>query len=339
MTPNTCFSDLLSDIEPSPTTNSNSISVHTDVRRALFANHAIASRIERIILGGSYKRDTAIRPRTKNGSTDRPDVDLYVIVDADPSQVVPADLTDELFDALTRARYDLGITRLKRNQAAISVSINKADLDVSILLERQWDGLYRIGNKNTGEWYRTDPETHTDWSSSQNARFGGRFKPMVKLLKWARRENRTMYRHPKSFALEGFLSHHMDKDETHYGVLFHDFCLRFVEAYETDRMFGTCPWLEDPAVEGGNLLAGVGGDDFCAYYDKIKKHRDDAAKALAEGDPDKATAYWRRVFGQRFPAVKTVAVTSSTLRPATAMSPLTFGSRQAMPSSRPAKFA
>lgn len=149
MTKNTRFIDLLSDIEPSPTTKSNSISAHTDVRRALYADDAFASKIVRIILGGSYKRDTAVRPRTKNGSTDRPDVDLYVIVDADPSQVVPADLTDELYNALNRARDDLGITKLKRNRVSISVSMNKADLDISILLERQGDGLYRIGNKDS----------------------------------------------------------------------------------------------------------------------------------------------------------------------------------------------
>jgi hypothetical protein len=32
-------------------------------------------------LGGSYRRDTAIRPVTKNGDVERPDVDIYVVVD------------------------------------------------------------------------------------------------------------------------------------------------------------------------------------------------------------------------------------------------------------------
>lgn len=338
MTSNARFTELLNDIEPSPTTKSNSVSAHSSIKKALNADSEFSSTVERIFIGGSYKRDTAIRPRTKNGSTDRPDVDLYVVVDQFPYDVHPADLTDALFNALNRARDELGITKLERNRVSISVSMNKADLDVSILLERQSDSLYRIGNRKTGEWYETDPEEHTSWSSKQNKRLGGRFKPMVKLIKWVRRENRTQHKHPKSFGLEGFLVENMDGNETHYGQLFHDFCASFVEAYQLHRDMTLCPELADPAIDGGNLLAGVSGEAFAAYFDKIKKHRDDAAKALATDDDEKATKYWRRIFGARFPATKKASV-SSTLRPATAMSPLTFGNTQAKPSSRPAKFA
>ncbi len=339
MTPNTRFADLLSDIEPSQTTKANSTSAHNNVRDALLSDDDFACRVERIFLGGSYKRATAIRPRTKNESTERPDVDLYVVVDANPSDLSPADLTGELFDALNRNRVDLGITKLKRNRVSISVSMKKADLDISILLERQNDGLYRIGNSSTEVWYATDPEEHSDWSSSQNARFGKRFKPMVKLLKWARRENRTIYKHPKSFALEAFIALHSDENESHYGILFHDFCSKFVAAYDTERLLGQCPWLQDPAIATGNLLPGVSGSHFCAYYDKIKQHRDDAEKALAEENQDKATEYWRRIFGSRFPAGKAESAKRSTLRPAAAVSPLTFTPTQALPSPRPAKFA
>ena len=72
----------------------------------------------------------------------------------------------------------------------------------------------------------------------------------------------------------------------------------------------------------GTSLQGVDGDHFCAYYDKIKKHRDDAALALAEEDQDDATKYWRRIFGDRFPAPKSTA--TSMLKSAATMSPLTF---------------
>ena len=337
MTPNNRFSELIEDIEPSPTTKKNSKSAHEDVRSALKADGTYGSRAKRIILGGSYRRDTAIRPRQKNGSLDRPDVDLYVVVDVELYETTPSDEIEALYAALNRARSTLGITQLTRNRVSLSMSMNKADLDVSVLIERQTDNLYRIGNRETGEWYQTDPEEHTTWSSSQNTRFSGRFKAMTKMVKWARRENRTLYKHPKSFAIEGFLSLHLGKSETHYGKLFHDYCNIFVDAYAFNRMIGTCPHLEDPAVAGGNLLSGVGGDDFCAYYDKIEKHRDDSAKALEEDDQDKATKYWRRIFGQRFPAPKSAS--ASTLKSATAMAPLTFTEATAAPSRRPAKFA
>ena len=337
MTPNTRFNELIEDIEPSPTTKKNSKTAHEDVRSALNADRTYGSRAKRILLGGSYRRDTAIRPRQKNGSFDRPDVDLYVVVDVGLHETTPSDEIEALYAALNRARSTLGITKLTRNRVSLSLSMNKADLDVSVLIERQPDNLYRIGNRETGEWYRTDPEEHTAWSSCQNTEFSGRFKPMTKMVKWARRENRTLYKHPKSFAIEGFLSLHLGKSETHYGKLFHDYCNAFVDAYAFNRMMGTCPHLEDPAIVGGNLLSGVGGDDFCAYYDKIEKHRDDSAKALAEDDQDKATTYWRGIFGPRFPPPKSAS--ASTLKSATAISPLTFTDAKAAPTPRPAKFA
>jgi len=336
MTPNNRFKELLEDIEPSPTTKKNSKSAHEEVRRALKADETYGPLVERIILGGSYKRDTAIRPRQKNGSLDRPDVDLYVVVDVLPYETTPSDQIEALYAALHRVRKTLGITKLKRNRVSLSLSMNKADLDVSVILERRAGELYRIGNRETGEWYITDPEEHSSWSSEQNTRFSGRFKPVTKMVKWARRENRTLYKHPKSFAIEGFLSEHMDESEIHYGRLFHNYCTAFVDAYALNRMLGTCPRLEDPAT-GGDLLASVGGDEFCAYYDKIKCHRDDAKKALDTDDQEEATTFWRRIFGERFPSPK--SANASTLKAATVMSPLTFTGTTAAPSLRPAKFA
>lgn len=337
MTPNSRFSEFLSDIEPSATTKTNSVSAHSSVKDALWADDEFGGRADRVILGGSYKRDTAIRPLQKNGSIERPDVDLYVVVDVPLYETTPADEVEALYAALNRARETLGITKLKRNRVSLSVSMNKADMDVSVLIERQSDGLYRIGNRETEEWYKTDPEAHTTWSSEQNTRFSGRFKPMTKLVKWARRENPTLNKHPKSFALEGFLAANLNKTEAHYGKLFHTYCATFVDTYAAHRRTGTCPWLDDPAVPGGNLLAGVDRTHFCSYYDKIKKHRDDAALALAREDQEVATKYWRGIFGSRFPAPKSAS--ASTLKTATTMSPLTFGSTQAAPSKRPARFA
>lgn len=337
MTPNARFTEFIKDITPSETTVSNCSSAHNSVRKALLNDKEFKDKVERVFLGGSYKRSTAIRPATKNGSTERPDVDLYVVVEGNPWFSDPSDLMDELFAALNRARNDLGITSIRRNRCSIALAMNRADLDVSILLERQSDDLYRIGNRNTGEWYKTDPEEHTVWSAAQNSRCSGRFNPMTRMVKWARRQNKTVSRHPKSFALETFIAPHISESETHYGQLFHDWSQSFLDAYADNRLFETCPILEDPAVPDGNILAGVTDDEFCAYYDKIKKHRDDAAKALAEDDQDKATDYWRRIFGDRFPKPKQSG--QSTRRTATAMSPLTFTSDKATPTVRPAKFA
>ena len=337
MTPNARFTEFISDITPSQTTVTNCQSAHQGVRKALLNDGQFKNKVKRVFLGGSYRRSTAIRPRTKQGSTERPDVDLYVVVDGSPWDSDPAEFIDELYAALNRARKDLGITSIKRNRCSIALSMNKADLDISILLERQSVDLYRIGNRNTGEWYKTDPEEHTNWSAKQNGRCSGRFNPMTRMVKWARRQNKTVSRHPKSFALEAFIAPYIDEDETHYGQLFHDWCQSFLDAYDVNRRLRFCPILEDPAVPGGDILAGVTDEEFCAYYDKIEQHCAAAAKALAEDDQDRATDYWRRIFGERFPKPKQAG--SPTKRAAATMSPLSFTDRKAAPTVRPAKFA
>ncbi len=79
---------------------------------------------------------------------DRPDIDIYV-VDAALHTTTPSAEIERLYAALDRARKTLGITRLKRNRVALAVSMSNADLDVCVLIPRQSDNLYRIGNRET----------------------------------------------------------------------------------------------------------------------------------------------------------------------------------------------
>lgn len=103
---------------------------------------------------------------------------------------------EALFSALNHNRTELGITKIKRNRCSIAISTKKADMDVSPLLERNEDVYHRIGNRIKDEWYLTEPETHTAWSAKINSNAGMRFNPMVKMVKWSRREYPT--KKPKS---------------------------------------------------------------------------------------------------------------------------------------------
>jgi hypothetical protein len=338
MTPNARFTEFITDINPSPTTNSRSKAAHTAIRNAIWADAAYKTNLIGDFLGGSYFRQTAIRPVTKNGDTERPDVDIYVVVKGSTWLSTPEDLINDLYYALDRARTGLGITALSRNRCSIAISTNNADMDISPLLDRQDDGFYRIGNRTTGEWYKTDPEFHSSWSTRQNDHFSGRLKPTVKMVKWTRRENPTRHRHPKSFSLEVIMAAHMSATQTHYGQILHDAFDGLLAHHSFSREMGLCPVIDDPAIPDGNLLAGVSGEAFAAFYDKIASHRDDAARALSAANQDTATMYWRRIFGVRFPAT-TRANASNALQQAAVMSPLSFPATAAQPSRRPAKFA
>ncbi|WP_022951184.1 SMODS domain-containing nucleotidyltransferase [Leucothrix mucor] len=340
MTPNTRFNELITDITPSATTNSRSISAHTSIRNSLESDSKYKDNVIRTFLGGSYKRKTAIRPVSKNGKTDRPDVDIYVVVKGSDWSESPEDLINTLFSALNRNCTELKITKIKRNRCSIAISTDKAEMDVSPLLERNSDGYYRIGNRNTGEWYLTDPEEHTTWSAKANSDAGMRFNPMVKMVKWSRREYPTKNKHPKSIALEALVAKHMSSTETHYGQLLHDTFDDIINSYSFLRLIGMCPELDDPAIDGGNLLSGVSGEAFSAFYDKIKYFRDEAAKALATDDQDVATKHWRQILGSRFPSPKTEKSSNAVgLQSAVTMSSLTFPAKASTPPNKPADFA
>lgn len=345
MTPNARFNEFITDITPSATTNSRSSSAHNSVRDALNSDDTYKGDVIRTFLGGSYKRKTAVRPVTKNGDKERPDVDIYVVVKGSTSYFssdhkTPSDLIEALFSALNRNRTALGITKITRNRCSIAISTEKADMDVSPLLEHDEDGYYRIGNRETGEWYLTEPEEHTSWSAGVNAAAGMRFNPMVKMTKWSRREFPTKHKHPKSIALEAMVAEHMNRTETHYGQLLHDTFDSIVKSYSFNRSLGMCPTIDDPAIEGGDLLAGVSGEAFAAFYDEIKIFRDEAAKALATDDQEKATKHWRKILGSRFPSPKSSkASVSTTLKSAAVMSPLAFPAKASTPSNKPADFA
>lgn len=337
ITPNSRFLEFLADINPSDTTVGKSRSAHSDIRGALESDREFKTKVKRTFLGGSYRRDTAIRPVTKDGTVKRPDIDSYVVVDGENYFLTPSQWMNEVCGVLERNRSALGLSSITRNRCSVATTTSKADVDVSVLLDKRHDNLYRIGNKDSEEWYATNPETHTEWSTTQNANFQHFFKPMVKLLKWAMRVNPTKFKHPKSFALEVLIARNMQIAINHYGELFCHFCRNFLNKYYHDRSIGNCPFLEDPAVLGANILAGVEDSAFCAFYDKIRFFYTQATKAINASNCGEATTHWRQIFGDRFPATKRNV--TSTLKPAQKVSPPRFGTQRVIPPAIPARFA
>ncbi len=72
----------------------NASSAHTKLRATLRGDEIFEPLHRHTFLSGSYKRDTAIRPRIKNGNAQRPDVDIIVVTNHelydDPVDVVDA---------------------------------------------------------------------------------------------------------------------------------------------------------------------------------------------------------------------------------------------------------
>jgi len=123
--PQTRFTDFLSDIEPSATTKSNASSAHTELRDFLKNEEDFKKYHVNTFLSGSYKRNTAIRPRSRNGETERPDVDIIVETTHtcydDPKEVV-----DLLYKTLKKKYSD--IRRQARSDRNLVLFMNNCSI-------------------------------------------------------------------------------------------------------------------------------------------------------------------------------------------------------------------
>ena len=128
------------------------------------------------------KRNTAVRPTTIGGITQRPDVDIIALtnhtINDDPQIVL---------DAVHTALKDIGYTDLTVNRRSVNVKLKKVDMDVVPIISDGYGG-YLIPDIHLEEWLVTNPPAHTEWTVEVNKNANGRFKPLVKLFKWWRRE-------------------------------------------------------------------------------------------------------------------------------------------------------
>ena len=327
--PQARFTEFLSDIEPSATTKSNASSAHTELRNFLKDDEDFKEYHVDTFLSGSYKRNTAIRPRSKDGETERPDVDIIVetthTLDDSPKEVV-----DLLYKTLKKEYSDI-----RRQARSVGIESSKADMDVVPIIP---DGtMYLIPDRRQECWLSTNPPGHTTWTTETNETAGGRFKPLVKLMKWWRRENPTISKKPKGFVIECITAECMDYEETYYGELFVKTLEEIVEKYKTNYLLGTVPNIPDPGVPGNFVTDGITTDAFTGFYNKANSHAELGRKALNETDPEEATKLWKKIFGDRFP--KTEGTNSNSLLAPAATTQGTFPNTDASPKNRPKGFA
>lgn len=302
MVPNARFRELLADIEPAPTTKSAASSAHSSVRKHLRSHSTFKYRWLDDFLAGSYSRDTAIRPKKTEDGYERPDVDIIVDTSFDTSDD-PDEVLQKISDALEDA-----FTVERINKRSVRVTTTNAEIDV-VPVTRSGD-VYELPDRELGYWKRTNPPGHNVWSSDQNEVFNGRFKPLVKLFKWWRRENKTGKR-PKGFVLEVLVAEHAPKDESHYGEAFARMLQSIHDAYGVLAEIGIKPQIEDPGLPGSDILSKVSITDWKNFLERIRVHAAYARRAQEEEDMEEATRLWRKLFGDRFKATANAAKAES----------------------------
>ncbi|MPL79685.1 hypothetical protein SDC9_25569 [bioreactor metagenome] len=334
--PQARFTELLEDIEPSQTTKTKASGGHNGIRKHLRTQQSFKDRYVSSFLSGSYARGTSIRPRTSAGELERPDVDIIVVTNFSTSDH-PDDVLKEVCRALEDGGNGYVVERI--NKRSVRVETWQAEMDI-VPVVPAWNG-YMIPDRDTGTWKFTNPPVHTSWSAEQNQRFGGRFKPLVKLFKWWRRMNPSG-RRPKGFVLEVLVSRHAPATETHYGEGFAQLLANIYNEYAWLAANNQKPFLADPADPSNDILGKVSVAQWKDFIEKVRVYADIARRAQDAVDMDEATRQWRRVFGDRFKLTANVAK-AATYGGFAAAAPVaagyTFPNAMAAPANKPRGFA
>lgn len=329
MATNGQFEDFLRDIEPSPTTKKNCAEAHS-VLRGFLRNHDIFSPWHAdTFLSGSYRRDTAIRPKTEEGKIERPDVDIIVVTKHTLNHK-PADVLTLLMNTLGNKYSDI-----RKQARSVGVSTATVDMDVVPIIEPQ-EGLLYIPDRKLESWLPTNPPAHTSWTTEVNKETGGRFKPLVKMMKWWRRENPTISKYPKGFVIECITAACMDRAETNYGRLFALTLQAIADRYRLFLLLDMVPRIDDPGVPGNSVTDGMTKSAFEGFCKKAEIHARVALQALDESDSEKAMQLWWSIFGKRFP--KPRSEKASLLKKAAVIEGLVFPDRPVRPN-KPTGFA
>jgi hypothetical protein len=294
------FKDFLHDIEPSSTTKKKASAAHTTLRKFLREHTTFSEFHVDTFLSGSYRRDTAIRPVTKEGEEERPDVDIIVVTNHTLNDE-PKDVLNLLYRTL-KEKYD----DIRKQARSVGISTASADMDaVPIIAPQGMEGTLYIPDRKLSQWLVTNPPRHTSWTTEINQVSGGRFKPLVKLMKWWRRENPTVSKRPKGFVIECIAAECMDFEETQYADLFLGTLEGIVTKYAMYIAAGSLPFIKDPGVPSSSVTSGMTFAAFEGFYNKAEAHAELGRRAQKEQDPEKALTLWRKIFGPRFPASST----------------------------------
>ena len=335
--PNARFHELLKDIEPSPTTTTQASAAHTRIRDHLRKQESFKDRYVQSFLSGSFARDTAIRPQASADGTERPDVDIIVVTNFTIYDG-PDDVLAEVRSALEDDGNGYEVERV--NQRSVRVETWQAEMDIVPVCEIP--GGYMIPDREAGTWKFTNPPVHTEWSAEQNQTFEGRFKPLVKMLKWWRRTRTTPSKKPKGFVLEMLLAKHSPTDETHFGEAFTKTLENIRDAYGAHASSDLKPFIADPAIPSSDILAKVSLPQWKDFVEKVLVYAEIARKAQDTDDMEEATQQWRRVFGSRFKATANPAKAAAYGGLAAAVAPAegyTFPRVPATPPNKPRGFA
>jgi Second Messenger Oligonucleotide or Dinucleotide Synthetase domain len=271
---------LVSQIEPTQYQKEGAVRSHNYLRDILCTGQ-MGTRIVDHYLSGSYSRDTAIRPLD--------DVDIIFVID--PAKwdggffgYPPPEKVLNTFASAIRYRYPVSSVHGQRRSVGLKLSHLDIDVVPAINADKTGDYIY-IPDRNSGEWIKSSPKRHSANATTANKLNNGKFKPLVKLLKFWN-GNLPSTASLKSFSIETlatriFLNVRFTSLEEGL-LLFFDFISKYSDSPTTYRWQNnydiSLNWIStqipDAAGTGSNLAAGVDSDRRSKFIQNSVRSRD-----------------------------------------------------------------
>jgi predicted nucleotidyltransferase len=289
--PNARFEEFLRRIEPPKGTREDNKVAYSALCGFLGRPDIFQSRLRSCHLSGSYARNTAIRPERSGEEVERSDLDVIVVTRFDHETIRPRALLTEMARVL-EGRYE--VERI--NTSSVRVRLEKADIDVVPLIP--FAGRYLIPyapEEGRAKYRETNSPEHVGWCNKLNRRFRGRFKPLVKILKWWRRHTvQEQSLRPRGFALEVLAARWALKREKHYGRAF----LLLLERLYDQRK--DKPFLRDPVLAENDVIHRVTDSQWDRFQSHVGRGIELCFRANRTKDLDEARDLWRKILGDPF---------------------------------------
>jgi hypothetical protein len=278
-------------LELSPSESKDASRRHNDVRDCIRESFDI----DRDFLTGSYARYTKTKPLK--------DVDIFFCLGGDDRHwrdKAPSDVLDAFRKCLAK-KYGKDSVELGRR--CVTVEFEKlnptADEEGKVLSNDavpayELGSCYEIPDRHLGKWIKTDPDTHKEKSTAKNKDCGGKWVPLVKMLKrWNRSAAKTI---SPSFLIEVMALDLVDPPFSTYPGEVRRF---FAAAQE-----GIIRDWPDPAGYGPPVSDQMTPEKRRIAIETLRGAEVKAARAVRlerQGNTGEALALWREIMGKYFP--------------------------------------
>lgn len=258
------FYNLLSNIEPSKSTKKYVSSLQNNLREYLKDNEQYKHIHVDTFVSGSFAKNIAIRPSINE---DKQDVDIVVVTNYN-KKTSPEHILTELKDVLSNSEKYKNI-RLQSK----SVGIDMANYHIDIIPLIAEDDYFWIGSRENNEWVLTNPKKHIEWSTRINKENENKYKPLVKLLKWWRKnKNVEQVRLPKGILLEKIIADNIGNSKYDMENLLITTLENIVDNFKDDYISKKIiPTINDPILQENNLAENYSLEDFTVFIEQIQQ--------------------------------------------------------------------